>query len=171
MDVHQLEEALADTIADFPVKLFICRYGMKVEAKRFFENILEPAYNIMQDQLGIVYATSCWNQKIMDWGLQSTMTGNPVLVKPSADLSNLEWVDFHNSYSMLGALGAGYGGLTINGIDGGEIAFVKVYAGGWVHHLKAIMHTYIHTYLHTYIHTHMHIHTYIHTYILTYLLT
>ena len=69
------------------------------------------------------------------------MHGNPVLVKSLADSSSLEWVDSQNinKYSMMGSLGAGFGGLTINGYDGAQFALLKsTQEVGWVHHLKVM---------------------------------
>ena len=75
----------------------------------------------------------------MDWGLQSIVNGNPVLVKPLADLSSLEWADSQNinNYSMMGSSGAGVGSLTVNGYDGAQFALLKsTQEIDWVYHLK-----------------------------------
>jgi hypothetical protein len=47
---------------------------MKVEASKFFEDILRPCYNKMREEAGEASANRLWIQALFDFGTQSNFS-------------------------------------------------------------------------------------------------
>jgi hypothetical protein len=125
------------------MELYVCRYGMKLEAEPFFSNVLGPALDQMVDELGRNLAWNIWDNKIIDWALEGKFNaGNIPLVFPKGTVHSLHWVrrtrQKASTFSSFGELGGGYGGFVLDGAPDTSIQKVKVYTGGWYHILSAI---------------------------------
>ena len=84
-----------------PYKLWVCRYGMKLEGEHFFNSHLKPAYDAMVAEVGEEAATAKWTSSVFDWATQSTLGGQVALVKTSAEqVSHLPFSMRHNHYPL-----------------------------------------------------------------------
>ena len=47
-----LAQVLTDATKQLPFHMFACGYGMKIPAKKFFQEVLEPAWEDLKGELG-----------------------------------------------------------------------------------------------------------------------
>ena len=138
--VETLIDAIRILAPPAEVRLFVCKFGMKTDAEAFFHACVEPAFQISRVDLGVTRATAMRNSMILDLGTQYAFPGSIPLSSPAGSIRNLDWVyaDGVSSYSYLGALGGGFGGVQIRGRRSSCVRGAKVYSSGLVHFLKAI---------------------------------
>lgn len=129
------------TLAGF--KIFIARYGMKVDAPEFFNRHLMEAITAMAEEIGEEAAMEMFHNMVVDWATQAPLSGRVLLLTPlPASRHQLSWPAKLFSYPMFGRTGGGAGGLTLvsrapDAVVGQQkVAKVCFYAAGWAHHLK-----------------------------------
>ena len=124
-------------------KLFVARYGMKVDAQEFFENHLLEAITSMAEEVGEGTAMARFHNMVVDWATQSTLNGRVLLLSPKPGYRTLlSWPAKMFSYPMFGRMAAGSGGVTLtarpieNPVGMQAVTKVNLYAAGWAHHMK-----------------------------------
>ena len=112
-----LAAALLDLGEPTGLRLFVRRYGLKVDAQSFFQEVFTPALGTMRLELGNLRAQNAWSRKVVDYGCQSRKDGCITLVWPQGNLRDIAWVNSRKNslYSSFGKLGQGYGSLQLVG--------------------------------------------------------
>lgn len=125
------------------VGLFICRYGMKVDAPAFFNEHLMPALNAMANEVGDEVAMERFSKMTIDWATQAPLNGRVLLLKPLPGATNqLGWPAKFFPYPQFGKPAGGAGGVNIvtkphnAPPEQQQVVKVNMYAAGWTHHLK-----------------------------------
>ena len=68
--------------------------------------------------LGEMRADSAWSQKVLDFGTETILNGHICLFVPSNDAHFLPFTSSQkiSQYSLFGAAGNGYGGVSMSGL-------------------------------------------------------
>ena len=133
----QLGTAIEQCLPSAEWQLFVCRYGLKIEAGGFFGKLLSLK-SVMEADLGQLRSRTAWARKVLDFGTRSILTGKVCLVAPSKTKC-VSFLDNRKTsiYSLFGGLGGGFGGVEMAGADGPDVLKVIAYPGNYTHQMKA----------------------------------
>ena len=136
---EQLAACLEATTTADNSRLIICRYGVKYPAQRYYQEKLMAARTIMTRELGEMKADSAWSQKVLDFGTETILNGHICLFVPSNDAHFLQFTSSQkiNQYSLFGAAGNGYGGVSMTGLPQFTLKKLVAYPGAFKHSMFA----------------------------------
>ena len=134
---EQLAAAVEHCLPASEWQVYVCRYGLKIEASTFFAKLcaIKP---VIEADLGALRSRTAWSSKVLDFGTQSILNGKVCLVAP-IDLKFLDFLDSRktSTYSLFGVLGGSYGGVEMSGTAGFEVLKIIAYPGNYTHQMKA----------------------------------
>ena len=110
-------------------KLWIRRFGQKLDARKFWERRLAPAIDAMIADVGADAAQYMVANARSDWATQARMGSNLVAVYPHPDLASVPEIQWRRRavYPIFGMLADGFGGMHVY-YEGRFITKVKVYS-------------------------------------------